>query len=434
MARFELLTQNRLLSKFLSLSSVFGLGMVLAVLSNMVLARTLTVADFGRFGLTISTASVLAIPVMSGMPLLLTREVARYSAASEWRHYRGLIASAQIWIASFSALIAVGYLAYRAFSSGASHGSLQGTQLVLAVLLVPIISLNAACSGAIRGFGQQMLAAAPVQIVQPLLLIVGFLAIAVLNHASAASALSWYMAATVLTLVISTISLQRVQPSTAKGVDALFEHKAKWGRSLLSFGMLSGVIVLSTQLVILVMGYYGQEEAVAYMRVAERGAQLVVFPLMVIDTLIGPHIVQIMNSGDNRQLRRLSRQSTWINLAASLPIAIILVVWGKAIISLTFGPNYAHTAYLPMLILVCGQLAFILMGSAGMFLAMSGHEKHNALGHFFGLAVLIGGALTLVPSHGAVGGAISACLGLIATKLYLFAMARRKLAIWTGIF
>ena len=91
-------SNNKFLKSFINLSTIFFLGIPLLLLANVVLARTLSVADFGIFSFVLSLASVLAIPVAAGMPMLLTREVANYHKKNNWPAYRGILKVAYSWV------------------------------------------------------------------------------------------------------------------------------------------------------------------------------------------------------------------------------------------------------------------------------------------------------------------------------------------------
>src|SRR5690606_23369981 len=125
----------------------------------------------------------------------------------------------------------------------------------------------------------------------------------------------------------------------------------RWRRALVPFAMISATTVLSAHVAVLLLGFVGQEEAVAQLRVAERGAQLVAIPLALINTMLGPYYVQELSSGDRNALGRITRQSARLMLVVSLPLALILLLFGRSLIAWTFGAPYDAEAYFPMVIL-----------------------------------------------------------------------------------
>ena len=112
MTQFPETHRQQFLRSFLGVSGLFLMGIPMMILANIVLARTISVAEFGTFGFAMAPATVLAIPVAGGLPMLLTREVAAYSQNKDWAAYRGLVVAAYGWVAAMCGLIALGLLGW----------------------------------------------------------------------------------------------------------------------------------------------------------------------------------------------------------------------------------------------------------------------------------------------------------------------------------
>ena len=424
---------DRIVGSFLRLSSVFALGLPLAVLTNIVLARILPTAEFGRYGLALAFATVLSIPIVSGMPILLMREVSGYAVDRRWARYRALMAAASGWAILYSLLTIIGFFAFLHLTGAQTIRGLAPDALLTPLLIVPALSGIAIASGALRGFGNAPLAALPQQILLQLLLIGGFLVLARFGDVSARQALHWYLGASVITMLVLVALLRLRAPvdRSAPGFD--FSDRHVWLKSYLPFMAIGAVSILTTNLAILLMGFYGLDEGVAHLRVAERGAQLVMFPLNILNTVIGPRVVELWKHRDVEGLRDLAQSSTRMLLLFAAPIAAILILFGRPILGLTFGPDYADTSYWPMVVLVVAQLVFTALGSAGAILAMTGNERVIVFCQIAGLAVLAASAMFLIPHYGAVGAAIGAGAGLLVTKALLVMFVWRHLSFWPGV-
>jgi len=426
--RFDLHT---LVHGFAKIGALYILGMPLTLLANIALARTLSVTDFGTFGFTISLASTLAVPLVGGLPMLLTREISGYVYHDNWNSYRGIISSAYGWVGSFAALIVIGVSGLLLWNY--SNAPTGGT-LLIAALLVPFLGLAAVRSGILKGLGRPGLAEAPTQVVQPLLLIVGYFALAQLGLSTANAMLWWYLTVSVIIFVIAALTLMWVQPAQVASATASLEDLPQWLRSLVPFAMLGAVTTVGAQVGILLLGFYGADEDVALLKVAERGAQLVSFPLAFINAILGPYFVNARNSDDPKALKRISRFSTWLMFVPSLPIAIILVVFGRPLIAMTFGSPYDVLAYQPMVILVVAHLTSVTLGNSGMMLAMSGYERSTLWSMVLSLVLTVVIAIALIAPLGATGAAIAIAVGAVAAKLFAFFAVKRKLGIWSGLF
>ncbi len=419
-------TLKKLTRAFAGVAGLYVIGVPLTLLASIILARMLTVADFGVYGFAISLATVLAIPVSGGLPMLLTREVAGFQRDEDWSSYRGILVSAYSWVIIFAVLVALGLAAWILWAGD------RADALVPVAFIVPLFGLAAVRNGLLKGLGHPVLAEAPTQVLQPILLICGFLALAYFGLASARAALWWYVATFAVVFVVATATLLAVQPSAARTATASRLNNRDWVRALLPFAMLGAVTTLGAQIGVLLLGFAGMEEAVAQLRVAERGAQLVAFPLTFINAVLGPYLVNAYRSGDLQELKRVVRFSAWLTLAPAVPTALILWIFGPALLALTFGAPYDALAYGPMMILITAQVVSLLLGNGGMLLAMSGHERYALLSMVFLLLVTASLAFVLIPKQGATGAAIAVAAGIFGAKFFVFLAVKRKLGIWPG--
>lgn len=331
---------QRLKHSFVGMAGLSMIGIPLMLMANIILARTLSVAEFGTFGFVIALATVLAIPVAGGLPMLLTREVAAYSQNKDWAAYRGLVVATYGWVAVMCGLIALGLS-----GSWLMARDLPAGPLLVTVLLVPFLGLNGVRAGILKGLGRPVMAEAPPQLLQPPLMILGYLGLAWLGLSSAMSVLWWYLGVVIAVFGLASLLLWRVQPAQVHHVASDLTDLSRWRRAILPFVLISAASVLSTQVAVLLLGFSGQEEAVALMRVAERGALLVAMPLSFINTILGPYFVQAMKSEEDGAMRRIVRQSARLTLAASLPVALLLLLFGDTLIGWTFGAPYGAMSY-----------------------------------------------------------------------------------------
>jgi O-antigen/teichoic acid export membrane protein len=165
------------------------------------------------------------------------------------------------------------------------------------------------------------------------------------------------------------------------------------------------------------LGLLGSDEAVAALRVGERGAQFVALSLALVNMVIAPHIVITYRQGNIPRLQQISRQSSRGAFLLALPVALTLIFFGKPLISLVFGPHYAETAYMPMVVLVLGQLFNVAMGSVGILLSMSGHEKSSLLCQAVGLGTTLILGVVLIPPFHELGAAVAVAVGLVVWNL-----------------
>ena len=285
-----------------------------------------------------------------------------------------------------------------------------------ALAMVPLIGFMAVGEGTLKGLGKPALAESSRQLVVAPLLLFGVYFLSRSSAPEAANLLvvnllayaAVALAAITITAVLSPVPLRFERPNSSQ--------LRPWAQSLVSFAMISGMTTLSTQFATIFLGFFGEPEQVAYLRVAERGAQLVAFPLLFINAVLGPKIVAAHRDDGPGALRALSRRAAQISLVMSAPMALLLLLFTRPLIIVTFGENYVDGAALPLIILVIGQVLFSALGSPALILAMTDHEHDTLLAQLYGLIALIILVASLAVPFGAIGAATGVAIGLVASK------------------
>lgn len=411
---------------------MYMLGIPVALLSNIILARTLGPEAFGQYVFMMSLLSLLALPVAAGIPQLLTREVATYTHGGQWRLYHGAIRAAYLWVIGLSLLMLALYS-----TAGPLAGWLpvegKWALLGIVILLVPLQGLNAVRNGTIKGLGFPAQAELPTQLIQPLLLLAAFAVLAALGVLNAEAALWLQVGVGALTFLIASLLFLRVRPLEARNMGVDYQSRT-WLVALLPFGLITLVGSFNAQISIVLLGYLGTDEAVAALRIADRGAQFVVLSLALVNMVVSPYIVKIHRDGDKERLQQISRQTARGAFLISLFVCLILVLFGKVLIRLTFGEEYVKPAYIPMVIMSLGYLFSVGLGAAAPLLAMSGHENLMLRGQLTGLAAIAIGAVVLIPYFQAVGAAIAISIGQVVWNGSLGLCVYKRLKIRPGVF
>ncbi|MDA8592472.1 oligosaccharide flippase family protein [Planctomycetota bacterium] len=400
-------------------SSLSLVGVPIALMANIILARSLSVRDMGTFGFAISISTVLSIPATSGVPMMLTREVAKYSQHNNWGAYRGIVIAAHGWVIAMCAVMAPVLIGWAWNSSDLGTGP-----LLVTFLLIPLMAFNGIRSGILNGLGHPVLALAPIQILHPSLLLIGYLGLFWLGRSVAMNALMWYWCAVAVTLGVGSLLLLRVRPPASQGVKADLTELPRWGRSALPFFMISAAITVTPQIAVLLLGFTGQEEAVAELRVAERGSQIIWLPVVAANAILPPYFVHALKSELDGALRRVAQQSARLLLITTLPAALLMLLFGDTLIGWTFGAPYDAVSYWPLVILITAMIASVSLGESGLLLLIGGHEKQTLAGLIVSLIVSVALGLLLIAPYGAVGAAFSAGTGMLSNKAYCY------LAVW----
>jgi len=397
---------------FLSVAVVYAIGVPLSLLVNILLARWMSVEEFGNYSFALSFAILLALPVSGGLVLLLTREVAKSESARDPERYARLVNTTVLWV--LLASVGLGAVSLGVFQLVSTE---LDTLLPLALALVPGLAFVAFGEGIAKGFGKPVYGEALRQIIAPFLLLAGATLFWLSGSIDAESVLITHIAALSLAGLLALFGAIQAAQNSLKLKFASVEEIKGLATAFVSFGMITGLGLLISQFATIALGVLGDGEQVAYLKVAERGSQLVALPLMFVNAILGPKIVQAHDFGDRDALIRLSRSAARLALAVAMPIAVILIIWGKLIITISFGADYADAAYAPMVALCIAQLLFVGLGMPGLILAMTGHEMDNLISRVMGFFVLAALVLWLSASYGVFGAALGVAFGIVIIKV-----------------
>ena len=155
-----------------------GLVLIIRILASAVgyasmilLARWMGSSEYGLYSFAIAWMTLLAYPATLGLPGAAVRFVAQYAAANDWQHVVGFM-KVSSWLAfgcgALVATLAIPAVLY--FKSFLDPGYVAPT--IVALAGIPIVALTIVRSEAIRGLGWLALAWGPLQLGQPLLLLI----------------------------------------------------------------------------------------------------------------------------------------------------------------------------------------------------------------------------------------------------------------------
>lgn len=402
-----------------------AIGLVLAV----ILARTLGLENFGIYAFCLSIVQILTIPSMLGGQQLLVREVSAYQTKGEYHFLRGLLLrfrQLSFLVSVVLALAAAGivYIVYQ--------DSAMLIPFMVAVVLIPFLTVMQLQGAALRGLRHVLLGQAA-QTLRPALVIVIIGTVFWISgkQLGAESALAAQVASSAVLVAFTFILLQRRLPIEAKDSKPGFET-SKWAKSALPFVFVGGMTILNNQTSVVLLGILKTPEDVGLFQVAHRGASLIPFGLMAVNSAIAPTVAQMFATGEKERLQRMISKSILAVLAFALPVALGLILGGKWIISFVFGQEYA-SAYLPLVILCMGQLVNAGMGSVGLILNMAGLERFTARGVAVAAIASVLLNFALIPFFGVTGAAFATSISLIIWNILLFVWLYKKTGIVSTI-
>lgn len=402
------------------------LGLMLAV----ILARHLGPEGYGVYTFVLALVSLMAIPAQLGLPTLLVRETAKAQVNAQWGVMRGLWRWSTLAVGGISLLLALVALVMGNVLSD-RFSSTQLTTFAFGIVLIPLVALGNLRGAALRGLRRVVMGQLPEFVLRPGILIVLVLAAAIYfspDSLSPAHAMGLHVMAAALSFIIGAIMLWRVRP---RGLVAnpQPEYAARgWLAAAFPLALASGMQLINQNADIIMLGLFRSAEEVGIYKVVVTGAALVAFGLQAITMAISPHFARLHAQGDMARLQRLVTLSARAILLFALPIMLILVFFGDVVLGYIFGRGYV-SGQKPLAILAIGQLVNAAMGSVGMLLTMTGHERDTARSVAIAAIVNVVLNLVLIPIFGITGAALAGAITLTVWNMVMWRAVHRRLGI-----
>jgi len=433
--KFKKLLNSTLVKKvgisfFLKISQAF-LGFSTAVL----IARILGPKDYGIYTYALTFVYLFSIPAQGGLSQLVIRETARGIAEEKPEIIKG------IWYWAFKIAIFISLILLVVVGSiffilifKKSEFALKEKTFFLALLLIPLFLFNNLWGACLRGLHKIITGQLPEFFIRPGLFLI-FLCIAnFIFHQSLTSAqvMKLYVFATAITFFIGVWFLYRNIPLSLYKVHPVYEEK-NWINSLLSLTFEAVMWTVNTYIDVVILGMFKSPTEVGIYKVASQLALLTSFGLQAVNTVLAPYFSMFYVKKEIKKLQYLATRSAQAVFTFNLLVTGFLIVFGKNFLNFLFGKAFLQ-AYIPLLILLGGQLVNSAAGSVGFLLNMTGHEKDTAKGMALSAVFNIILNFFLIPFLGANGAAIATAVSMIMWNLILWWFVRKRLCINSSAF
>tara|TARA_B110000211_G_scaffold234693_1_gene305663 strand:- start:5979 stop:7256 length:1278 start_codon:yes stop_codon:yes gene_type:complete len=401
--------------KFLSTASLQIVSRGLSVLAGLILARYLGPEEYGLYTYILSIIAIVTIPVIAGLPQLLIREVAHIEVEENWADLKGLFRWSSGFVVLISSLMMLAVLLALLFelvTETTAH------LLWFAMLLIPIKSFSSKQGAILNGLSKPILGLLPEFILMPFMAIFIYTFFILFNTAFTALLLIKVQIFTsVLTMLLGLYLIHKNTPREIFKVEPNYSFK-KWNRALLPFSLMFFISTMNSELANVVLGYFKEKETVGFFKVALQGITLVTLGMTAVNSILGPKIAKSYRKNNIAEAQELLKKSVRLNVCFSIPIALLLIVFGEWLITIFFGESF-KPAYQILCILCVGQIINIFLGSVGLVLNMTGNERNSLKSLFITLVINMILLFTLVPIYGSVGAALSVSISLVIWNLLM---------------
>lgn len=404
---------------------IAGAGVLFGL--HILLARLLGVSQYGIYVYVITWMNILSILCLLGFHTSLVRFIAEYKAKQQWGLLRGIIRRSTQTVLAFSILVGIIAAATTLFLKERISGELS-IVFYIAFALLPIFVLCKLREASLRALKCVVQSELLLRVIRPVLLamIVLGLFFTLREPLKAAYVMVGDIATIVSVFLIGTVLLRKAMPEPVRRARSAYAER-RWLKVSLPLLLMAWMhLILKHTDIIMLGAIRGSDQAGIY-SAASRISNLVIFALMAINAILAPMVSELYHTGRMEELQRIVTLAARAIFAFTLMVSIILALFGKFALSL-FGPEFVVT-YVPLLILLCGQIVNALAGSVGLIMTMTGHQ--NQAGAIFAVSAAVNIILNalLIPLLGLIGAAISTAFTMVLWNITMLVYVQRRLGI-----
>jgi len=249
---------------------------------------------------------------------------------------------------------------------------------------------------------------------------------------------SIYVFATVLAAMLfwlpSFLRLDRQVPATVSMRQSL-SSLLPLQRTATSMFLTGTLFMVMTWSDTLMVGYFLDAENVGFYRVAFKIATLITFAQFAVNAQIAPQISAAWKAKDLQGLQASVHRVALLNAAMGVPAFIVLTGWGDFFLSFFSENSSEILAQTGLLRILCiGQIVNALCGPVMYLLNMTGHESSARNTMTLAVVVNILANAAMIPTLGLEGAAWATTLTMSLWNLWALVAVYRKTGIRTLLF
>jgi O-antigen/teichoic acid export membrane protein len=413
-----------------------GLGVALAFLANLAVARLLGADGAGAYYFALAIATLTATVAVFGQDMCVVRFCAAHRArhgigpaAAVLRRSLGIVTLTSVALAGAMALVLTGLAA-----ADPPYARLLRPATVMCLAVVPF-ALGLVATEALRALGRVRVSQLMVMVVTPaaLLLLIAPLAAAYGVYGAVAAYIGSQAVVAGVALWMAWRAYRAPGAGVGVGVGADLGAPASPAEveapRLLKVGASFVVVALLQQLIsalpTTVLGFVATPAEVGTFSVALRLAMLISMVAVVMKAVVAPRISVLHATGDRAALWRLLRQSVSGTAAFGALAFIGMLVFAGPLLHL-FGPEFVAAKSI-LLVLAAAQVFVTGTALGAQALAMTGAEGMLRNGYVMAAAVLVLATVGLVPVYGGMGAAVATALTVVLRNWWLCREVKRHL-------
>jgi O-antigen/teichoic acid export membrane protein len=413
---------------------IFGAGVVLRTLLEIIFARAMGPTDFGAYSYIFAWLSILAVAGGLGIPYAFVRFIPEYEVFKNYAGQRRLARFARV--AALTVGVAVGVLG-GAIILGLRPSGVDHVSIILGMASVPVLALLTVQSELARGFRRVVLAYLPLLVLRPVFTILFGLGLLVTTgHLTAAQGLATGLLAILVCLVVQRARVHRLLAASSQAdpsdniSDASTKERGEhrsWLDVALPLLVINVLAAIAMRADVIVVGALRGSEAAGVYAVAARVALLSTFALEALNTIVAPTISKLFYAGDHRGVQQLVRNAARVTFVTALVATLLLELAGTRSLAV-FGSGYTG-GMTALQVLLVGQLVNASTGPVTYLMIATGEQNLAAIAQGVATALFFALAIPLTAYAGLIGTAAAVTVARATVNIWMVIAAQQRLGI-----
>ncbi len=398
----------------------FALGA--GFIANYLMVNFAGVDNLGAYVYLFNLLYLLCTFCNFGVDTLVLTQASVYHSAKTGGKLKGLFLFSLIIVLVTTLLVSVSTTLL--FSPGVITANLSDNWFPLSVSVLLLLLITTISQSGLQSLGKVVQSQFIEKVLKPVLLIT---LLVILYGTSGMLSKEKLVIANIVVITAGAItalwlSMRKLVPAW-QGASPVFETTA-WLRSSAGFYLVAVLYMLNARTDIFMLGLFQPHSSVGIYSISLRMSELIGFALMIINFVLAPLTVQLIQHGETKQLQRIITSSARAVVAVGLPLLLAIVVFRSFLLGI-FGREFIVAA--PALLILCaGQLVNILIGPVELILVMTGNQKYSVISLAAGTGVNIILNLMLTPVYGITGTAIASAASLLTWKSVMYIFVRKN--------
>ena len=393
-------------------------GLFLAFIGRVLVARYGTEADYGIFSLAYVLLNICAVIAALGLQQGATRSIAYARGENDAEKVRKLIpAAVQFGLAAGIVLGVIVFFTADVVAARVFHDAGLAAPLKICALGIPFFTLVYVFAAIFRGFDDVKPMVYLQNVLRNLLFLV-FLLPLIFLHLSFTGVFYAFLASLVICCVVLVIYAVKRLPSPVEfplrlSIEPVARELLFFSLPLLGVAMLSLIVAWTDTLM---LGGFRTSAEVGLYSAALPLAQFISMLIGAMALIYLPVASGLYARGAMAEIRKnLSILTKWL-CSATLPIFFILFLFPETVLGFLFGAGYTPAA-MALRILSLGLIIHNLLGLSSVTLIAMGEARFMMRATLAGAVLNIGLNLALIPPFGIEGAAIASIASITSVDL-----------------